>query len=143
MVHGRRLRDGVAYHWRARVHDTLSPDAAWASLHDPAGVALHVYLARPAAPALALVTPSQPGGSVAPRHLILLDQRYADTLREAGAKMARVDFWLGCHPQWDDMILGQYERVLDTLAQAGIGALDPHWTRKPAFAAFQRIAAPR
>jgi len=23
------------------------------------------------------------------------------------------------------------------------GVLDPHWIRKPAFAAFQRIAAPR
>ncbi len=54
---------------------------------------------------------------------ILLDQRYADTLREAGARMARVDFRLGRHPQWDDMILGQYERVLDTLAQAGVGVL--------------------
>jgi len=29
---------------------------------------------------------------------ILLDQRYADTLREAGAQMARVDFRLGRHP---------------------------------------------
>lgn len=54
---------------------------------------------------------------------ILLDERYAAELREAGARMVRVDFRLGRHPAWDDTILGQYERVLDTLARAGVEPL--------------------
>ncbi len=36
-----------------------------------------------------------------------------------------------------------FELLDNPFAQLYYGVLDPHWTRKPAFAAFQRIAAPR
>lgn len=71
VVHIHGLRDGVAYRWRVRVHDTLGPNSVWVSLSNPSTAALRVDLARPAAPALALLTPSRLGGWVATRHLAL------------------------------------------------------------------------
>lgn len=71
IVRVRGLRDGVSYHWQARVRDTLGPGSAWVPLNGPTGATLRVYLARPSAPALALVTPAQPGGWVATRRLTL------------------------------------------------------------------------
>lgn len=66
MVHLQGLHDSVAYHWRVRVHDLHGPDSPWAGLP---GVALRVYIGRPAAPRLALVTPAHEAGWVATRWL--------------------------------------------------------------------------
>ncbi|HKC76362.1 MAG TPA: hypothetical protein VKF37_19490, partial [Chloroflexota bacterium] len=65
------LRDGLAYHWRARVHDTLGPNSGWIALRGAAGIALRVHATPPPAPALRLVTPAQPGGWVGTRWLAL------------------------------------------------------------------------
>jgi flagellar hook assembly protein FlgD len=59
-VHLTGLRDGLAYHWRVRVHDTLGPNSGWISLRGTTAV-----------PALRLVTPAQPGGWVGTRWLAL------------------------------------------------------------------------
>jgi flagellar hook assembly protein FlgD len=71
IVHLTGLRDGLAYHWRVRVHDMQGPNSRWIALHGAAGVALRVHLAPPSAPALHLVTPAQPGGWVGTRWLAL------------------------------------------------------------------------
>src|SRR5205085_11031222 len=70
-VHITGLRDGLAYIWRVRVHDTRGPNSGWIALPGAAGVAVRVHLAPPPAPALRLVTPAQPGGWVGTRWLAL------------------------------------------------------------------------
>ena len=62
------LRDGMSYHWRARVVDASGRASRWVAL---ARVALRVHLAAPAAPALALLTPARSGNWVATRQLTL------------------------------------------------------------------------
>lgn len=54
---------------------------------------------------------------------VLLGERHLNELCDAGATLVRVDFRLGRHPAWDDAILGQYERVVASLADAGVGVL--------------------
>lgn len=54
---------------------------------------------------------------------ILLGDRQLQALREAGARLVRVDFRLGRHPSWDEAILGQYERVVESLAGVGVDVL--------------------
>ena len=70
-VHLTGLRDGLAYHWRVRVHDTQGPSSGWIALRGAAGMALRVHLAPSPAPTLRLVTPAQPGGWVGTRWLAL------------------------------------------------------------------------
>jgi len=62
------LRDGMSYHWRARVYDVRGVASPWM---EPSRVALRVRLAAPAAPALALLTPARPGNWVPSRRLTL------------------------------------------------------------------------
>lgn len=54
---------------------------------------------------------------------ILLSDQHIQALRDGGAALVRVDFRLGRHPAWDDAILSQYERVLESLSRAGIGVM--------------------
>ena len=54
---------------------------------------------------------------------VLLDDQQLQALRDAGAALVRVDFRLGQHPAWDEAILSQYDRVVQSLAGAGIAVL--------------------
>ncbi len=67
-VNVKGLRDGLSYHWQARVYDSRGAASRWLAL---SRVALRVHLAAPAAPALTLATPARSGNWVATRRLTL------------------------------------------------------------------------
>lgn len=82
VVHLHGLRDGAAYHWRLRVHDTLGTDSPWINPFSR-GMALRVRLGAPARPVTALVTHAQPGSWVSTRAIAL---RWAAPVDRSGIR---------------------------------------------------------